>query len=102
MATTRKPAAAKAAPKAAPKSSAADTSALEARIAELEAKITALGAAQSEQESASKAELERLAKQCDACCQGGSGADLDLRDQLKRYFKTLVNPKRQTEYPVID
>ena len=98
MATTRKTAAAKAAPKAA----AADTSALESRIADLEAKIEALTAAQSAQEAACQGELAKLAEKCDACCQGGSGADLDLREQLKRYFKTLVNPKRPTEYPTID
>ena len=97
MATTKKTAAAKAAPKA-----AADTSALESRIADLEAKIEALTAAQSAQEAAAKSEFAKLAKQCDECCQGGSGADLDLREQLKRYFKTLVNPKRDTEYPTID
>ena len=98
MATTRKTAAAKAAPKAA----AADTSAIESRVADLEAKIEALTAAQSAQEAACQGELAKLAEKCDACCQGGSGADLDLREQLKRYFKTLVNPKRPTEYPTID
>jgi len=102
MATTRKTAAAKAAPKAAPKAAAADTSVLEGRIAELEAQVKELAAAQSAHATASEAELARLAEQCDACCQGGSGADLDLREQLKRYFRTLVNSKRQTEYPTID
>ena len=97
MATTRKTAATKAAPKA-----DADTSALESRIADLEAKIEALTAAQSAQEAACKGELAKLAEQCDACCKGGSGADLELRQQLKRYFKTVANPKRPTEYPTID
>ena len=101
MATTRKTAATKAAPKTATKA-AADTSALESRVADLEAKIEVLTAAQSAQEAACQGELAKLAEKCDACCQGGSGADLDLREQLKRYFKTLVNPKRPTEYPTID
>lgn len=98
MATTKKTAA-----KATPKAASTEPSALEKRVADLESKLDALIAAQAVHEAESKAEHARLESLCEACCaKGGSGADVQLRAQLKAYFSSVRNNKVQTQYPVID
>ena len=74
---------------------------LEAKIAELEAKLASL-TEHLEKQAASAAEAHKELKEyCDACCAtgGGAGADTELRSELRKYFRTVGNNKIDTHIP---
>jgi len=74
---------------------------LEAKIAELEKKIEELKKSLAEHEKKSESEHAELAAKCAAGSSAG-GKDLELRKQLKKFFKTYSNGKVPTQIPDID
>lgn len=81
------------------KTETASTAGLEAKIAELEAKLEALTKALAEHEAKSEKEHAELAKKCEAKTQSAGGQDAELRKMLKKYFATINNPKGPTLIP---
>lgn len=81
------------------KTETASTAGLEAKIAELEAKLEALTKALAEHEAKSEKEHAELAKKCEAKTQSAGGSDEGLRKELRRYFASFNNSKIPTHVP---
>tara|TARA_B100000282_G_C31535251_1_gene400362 strand:+ start:37 stop:354 length:318 start_codon:yes stop_codon:yes gene_type:complete len=93
-----------AASSAASSSSDGVVTALQERIASLEAQIEKLASALSAHEAQSAKEHKILKDACDACCAAKSsgGKDAELRSELKQYFATVTSTKIRTHIPKID
>jgi multidrug resistance efflux pump len=74
---------------------------LEAKIAELEAKLASLTEQLEKQVASATQAHADLKAYCDACCAtgGGAGADTELRSELRKYFRTVGNNKIDTHIP---
>jgi len=75
---------------------------MEAKIAELEAKLAVLADHLEKQAASADQAHKELKAYCDACCAadgGGAGADTGLRSELKKYFRTVGNNKIDTYIP---
>ena len=74
---------------------------LEAKVAELEAKLASLTEQLEKQVASTSQAHADLKAYCDTCCAagGGAGADAELRAELKKYFRTVGNNKIDTHIP---